>query len=329
MDPVSIMVAVIGVLDSSSKGCKLASQCLQDYKHADKEIDAAWRHASLLQEQINGLDSLIKTIDSRSDNLINESSLEHALPTAQRMLSEIEANFPSCSGARTWREKVKWALSEKKRLEQERIRLLSVESTLNGILSIGQLYVQMRLLSLRGRPRARGNLLITAQSQATHPRRVGAATDDCRKHQTFPRTTLHSHNVREESVGADPSDSPADSTTSETSAVDSTCQYTRVLHTYWATQSRLQQPNLSRKHAGLRSRQDIRSPHARIQSLFLLSFTSCRQRCIRQLGHCSCMQEREDLSSPGPVGKQSGPWERHYSLRMVNASCKCRATLCS
>lgn len=76
---------------------------------------------------------------------MDDTALEKAMATARHFLSDIEAAFPLRADPHTWRSKARWALKDKKLLEQLYERLQTVETTLQGIL-LGQQVFQMAVI---------------------------------------------------------------------------------------------------------------------------------------------------------------------------------------
>lgn len=152
MDPLSITAGVVGILDSVSRLNSAISQFRDDYQLADEDLCTARKHALLLREEITALGSRKQAVPSPFENTAkhqthhepeqqakDESSLEKAISIAGSLLSDIEAAFPLRPEPHTWKSKARWALKDKKLMEQLQDRLQSVESTLQGIVSMEQL----------------------------------------------------------------------------------------------------------------------------------------------------------------------------------------------
>lgn len=75
-------------------------------------------------------------------SIMDDTALEKAMATARHLLSDIETAFALRADPHTWRSKARWALKDKKLLEQLYERLQTVETTLQGIVSMEQLYVR-------------------------------------------------------------------------------------------------------------------------------------------------------------------------------------------
>lgn len=74
--------------------------------------------------------------------IMDDTALEKAMATARHLLSDIETAFALRADPHTGRSKARWALKDKKLLEQLYERLQTVETTLQGIVSMEQLYVR-------------------------------------------------------------------------------------------------------------------------------------------------------------------------------------------
>ena len=70
---------------------------------------------------------------------MDESALDEAVSIACHLLADIEAAFPLRAEPHTWKSKARWAMKDKKLVQQLQERLQSVESTLQGIVSMEQL----------------------------------------------------------------------------------------------------------------------------------------------------------------------------------------------
>jgi len=156
MEPFSITIGVVGLLDSVTKLSCTISRFKHDYKLADKDLDIARQHALLLKAEIRALESRKasnyspprKTAKGHHNSnraaetshlVMEEASFAKAMSTAHELLSAIEASFPLCSESHTWRSKVRWAMKDKHVLAQIKERLRSAESTLQGIAAMEQL----------------------------------------------------------------------------------------------------------------------------------------------------------------------------------------------
>ena len=156
MDPFSITVGVVGILNSVKDLSCAISRFKDDYKIADEDLDIAQKHMLLLKKEIGALKSRIasnyspprKTArghhDSNraaetSDLVMDEASFTEAMSTAHDLLTAIEESFPMRSEPHTWRSKVRWAMKDKRIFAQQKERLRSAESTLQGIADMEKL----------------------------------------------------------------------------------------------------------------------------------------------------------------------------------------------
>jgi len=70
---------------------------------------------------------------------MDEASFTEAMSTAHDLLTAIEESFPMRSEPHTWRSKVRWAMKDKRIFAQQKERLTSAESTLQGIADMEKL----------------------------------------------------------------------------------------------------------------------------------------------------------------------------------------------
>ncbi|KAI3319325.1 ankyrin repeat-containing domain protein [Xylariaceae sp. AK1471] len=158
MDPLSITVGVVGLLDVVSKLSCAILKFKQDYRLADEDLDFARNHALLLNEEIRRLEErksssfspprktvkLHNDVGQTSDNghlVMEDAAFEKAMMTARDLLCDIEASFSLRSNPHTWRSKVRWAMKDKQSFAHLKERLQSAESTLQGIVLMEQLRI--------------------------------------------------------------------------------------------------------------------------------------------------------------------------------------------
>lgn len=156
MDPLSVTAGVVGILDSVTRINSAIAAFRNDYKVADEDLNFARKHALLLREEIEGLDSVTLppyTPPSKSDKNrhpqhganddtgMDRASFVLAMATARDLLSSIEEAFPLRSEPHTWKSKVRWAIKDKSVLEGLKEKLKAAESTLQGVVAAEQLYV--------------------------------------------------------------------------------------------------------------------------------------------------------------------------------------------
>lgn len=152
MDPLSATASVVGIWDTVSKLSKAIARFRHDYALADEDLNIARHHALLLKEEISRLGSSIPTNYSPTckdgngwndtgigHSTMDETSFAKAMSTARDLLSGIEVSFPLRSEPHTWKSRMRWAMKDKKALDQLKERLQSTESTLHGIVSLEQL----------------------------------------------------------------------------------------------------------------------------------------------------------------------------------------------
>ncbi|KAI1323574.1 ankyrin repeat-containing domain protein [Xylariaceae sp. FL0255] len=151
MDPLSVTTNVVGLPDAVTKL---------------KDLDLARSHALLLRQEIAGLEAIshskfvpIRKVarvhdDSEKQSQIGSSLemdnvvFETAMKTGRTLLSDLEASFPLQSEPLTWKNKVRWAIKDKRTLEKLQERLKSTESTLQGIVSMEQLRVSRMIYGM-------------------------------------------------------------------------------------------------------------------------------------------------------------------------------------
>ncbi|KAK0754841.1 ankyrin repeat-containing domain protein [Schizothecium vesticola] len=151
MDPLSVTAGVVGILDTVSKLGGAIYRFRQDYKCADEDLNVAREHALLLRDEIQALETQrlaprpqptrrkSGSDDGTAPPIMDDVALEKAMATARHLLSDIETAFPLRVDPHTWRSKARWAMKDKKLLEQLYERLQTVETTLQGIVSMEQL----------------------------------------------------------------------------------------------------------------------------------------------------------------------------------------------
>lgn len=154
MDPLSITAGVVGILDSVTRLSSAVYRFRNDYKVADEDLNFARKHALLLREEIEGLDSRApppysppskssKVRDcqhgERHDIGMDRASFVVAMSTAHDLLSSIEEAFPLRSEPHTWKSRVRWAMKDKQTLEELKQKLQAAESTLQGVVAAEQL----------------------------------------------------------------------------------------------------------------------------------------------------------------------------------------------
>ncbi|RYP46066.1 hypothetical protein DL769_011416 [Monosporascus sp. CRB-8-3] len=165
MDPLSITVGVVGLLDAVSRLSNTILGFKQDYGLADEDLNVARNQVLLLKEEIRGLEArksssfspprktarLHNDSDQAGDNahlFMDDAAFEKAIMTARDVLCNIEASFPLRSEPHTWRSKVRWAMKDKQTFAKFKERLQSAESTLQGIVSMEQLRVSRMIYGM-------------------------------------------------------------------------------------------------------------------------------------------------------------------------------------
>ncbi|KAK4207532.1 ankyrin repeat-containing domain protein [Rhypophila decipiens] len=165
MDPLSVTAGVMGILDVVSKLGKFVHQVSKDFQFADEDLNTAREHALLLRDEINALKSQqrssyqsqpLKSAKTKCETeetpppylTMEEAAIQQAVSTACHLLEGIEATLPLRAEPKTWRTKARWALKDKKLIQELQGRLQSVESTLQGIMSMEQLRLSRLIYSM-------------------------------------------------------------------------------------------------------------------------------------------------------------------------------------
>jgi hypothetical protein len=135
MDPVGFAASLLALTGASIRAGKLIRDIHSGYKHADRELDQAYKQLMTIRSLLIQLESFKDTIDTDEEKA-SCPSISTILTASQDLVTEIEAAFPINASSKHLRKRLRWALTD-------RDTVARLTNKLNGVLALLSTSVQL------------------------------------------------------------------------------------------------------------------------------------------------------------------------------------------